>query len=570
MGDKSGNMTRRAFIITGSVIGGGLLVGVGGLSFVNNKAQEFSGLGFGEGASLNAWIRIDTNNTIKLAIARAEMGQGIHTSLPMLIAEELEVDLDQIEIIHPQLEPPYANVNLATGGAKNSGESGFHFMQKVAHMVPYVATGGSTSIRDAYFHYRNIGAATKEMLIEAAAKKWNMDSKDLYAKSGQILNKNGESFTYGELALDAANEKPPETPNLKSKQEFKLIGKSVPRLDIKQKVNGTAEFGLDVRRQNMQYAVIKHAPIAGATVKGVKNEDKISGMPGVSKIVKMPNAIAVVANNTWRARNAALLVDLDIDTQGNDVLNTDLIRNKLDAAMRKDPTVVFEDRGNVNEALTSSVNVIKAEYEVPYLAHACMEPLNCTILVEGENAEVWVGHQAPTLLVWGVAEGASVSNDSVKINITYLGGGFGRRAEKDFAVQAGMIGRAMEGTPVQLVWTREEDIKNDALRPLVISRFEAGFDDKNVPIAWKNKIANQSVMISMMQRNAAFMTPSPSDDKSSTEGATELPYDIPSTMVDVSLIELPIQVGTWRSVGHSQNAFFTESFVDEINLSLNP
>lgn len=570
MGSNSGNISRRAFIVSGSIIGGGLLVGVGGLTYVNRQIGKFSGEGFGDGHSLNAWIRIDKDNTVRLAIARAEMGQGVHTSLAMLLAEELEIDLEQVEIVHPQLEAPYANVNLATGGQRNASSSGFHFMQKVAYLVPYVATGGSTSIRDGYTHLRTIGASAKEMLLKAAAKNWNVNPGNLKAKKGHITNTNDDSrISYGELVELAIKEKPPESPRLKSKTEFNYLGKSVPRLDIEPKVTGEAIFGLDVRHPEMLYAVIKHAPVVGAKVIGIKNEDQILGMRGIQKIVQMDNAIAIIGNNTWRARNAALTAQMDLDTQGNESLSTDGVREQLNAAMTKEPTVVFEDEGNVNDALVKSAQTIKADYEVPYLAHACMEPLNCTILVEGEKAEVWVGHQAPTLLVWGVAEGAGVANDAVKINITYLGGGFGRRAEKDYAVQAGQIGRAMEGVPIQLVWTREEDMKNDAYRPLVISKFEAGFDQNGNLAAWKNKIANQSVMISMMQRNAAFMTPSPADDKSSTEGAMEMPYHIPSRMVDVSLVELPIQVGTWRSVGHSQNAFFTESFMDEVAHKVN-
>lgn len=570
MSSKGNKLTRRAFIISGSIIGGGLLVGVGGLTYANKKMLGFSGEGLGEGNSLNAWVRIDKNNKVKLAIPRAEMGQGIHTALPMLIAEELDIDLNQCEIIHPQLEPPYANVSLATDGAKSAFSSGFHFMQKVAHLVPYVATGGSTTIRDAYFHFRRIGATTRELLVKAAAKKWSSNPSDLRTEAGYVINpKDNNKLSYGDLAEEAAKEKPSENPTLKSKSEFKLLGKPIARLDIQGKVNGKAEFGLDVRRPDMLFAVIKHAPVCGSKVLGIKNEDQVLAMPGIRQIVKMDDAIAVVGDNTWRAKNASLAAQLDIETNGNESLDDAGIKKMLNDAMKEDPTVVFEDEGNVNDSLVKSTKTIKAEYEVPYLAHACMEPLNCTILVENDTAEVWVGHQAPTLLVWGVAKGAEVGNAGVKINITYLGGGFGRRVENDFAIQAGIVGRAMEGTPIQLVWTREEDMQHDPYRPLVLSRFEAGFDENNELIAWKNKIANQSVMISMMQRNAAFMTPSPSDDTSSTEGATELPYKIGSRMVDVSLIDLPIQVGTWRSVGHSQNAFFTESFVDEAAHAVN-
>lgn len=557
-------ITRRAFIISGSIIGGGFALGLGGTLYSNYKKKSFTGRGFEEGEALNPFIFIKPDNTIQLAIARAEMGQGVLTSLAMLCAEELEISLNQIEVIHPQVESPYANINLATNYQRTSSSEGFHFMEKVAYVLPYIATGGSTSIRDGYEHYRMLGASAREMLISAAAKKWEVATSDLKAANGFVINTAGDRISYGELAPLAAQEEPTKNPILKSKKAFNLIGKSVQRIDLKEKVNGTATFGIDVRQPDMLYAAVKHSPIKGAEVLSISNEAEILALRGVKKVMHWSEGAAVIADNTWRAQQAANKLDLELDTKGNESLSTDKIRQGLKQRLSGEIDHIKDEKGNVDTAFDKAGSLVEAEYEVPFLAHATMEPLNCTILVKDGKAKVWVGHQAPFLVSMAVASEADVSKSDVEIDIKYLGGGFGRRAENDFVVEAAKIAKSMEGTPVQMVWSREEDTQNDTYRPMVLSRFKASIDDSEKVGALENHIAMQSVLSSSIGRNFPLMTPPESQDTTAPEGAANLAYDFATTKIGYSFVESPMRLGFWRSVGHSYNAFFTESFMDEM------
>lgn len=560
-------MKRRTFLIAGGVVGGGLLVGIGGLNYYANKRiKEFSGIGMGEGDSLNAFVRIRQDNTIVLAIPRTEMGQGIYTALSQLIAEELEADFSKVEVIYPQAEGPYTNFFMA-GMKPADFEGGLTMMQKIFAIIPNILTGGSTSVRDAYDYYRRMGAVAREMLISAAAKEWQVNPSDCYAEKGMVINKkNGEQKSFGQLAANAAKEEAPEFPPLKNKSDFKLIGKSVDRLDVPAKVTGKAVFGLDVRVPNMKYAVIRHPSFVGGKITSVNNMDKILAMAGVVKVVQIEEGVAVVADDTWHAKNAAAALELQ-EEQNKALGHLDAIPT-LKEAMKGEPGKVWEDVGKIDDILAKAPKVIEAEYMVPYLAHACMEPLNCTVLVDGEKAEVWTGCQSTTFVVNGVAEGAGIDKAKIKTNITFLGGGFGRRGETDFVLRAARIAKQLPGTPVQLVYTREEDMKNDYYRPAVVTQLKAAFDDKHI-LGWKKKVGTQGALSQLFKRNIPLMKLKPEDDESATEGMRNLPYAMSASYTDVTCVDLPVSVGTWRSVGHSHNAFFSESFMDECAATLN-
>ncbi len=547
-------------MIAGGVAGGALVVGIGGMSYLNRSIRKYTGMGMGEGESLNAFVRISPDNQVTLAVARAEMGQGVYTSLPQLIAEELEIDMDQIKVVHPQNEGPYANLWMAHEQPR-AEDGSMTMMQKIFSFIPNVLTGGSTSIRDGYHHQRMVGAMAREMLITAAAQRWDTNASDCYAEKGHIVNRSsGDKLTYGALAAAAAQVKPPKNPPLKARKDFKIVGKPVARLDIPTKVDGSATFGLDVRLPGMQYAVIRHPSYVGGSILSVKNEAQIKGMSGVSGLVKVNDAVAVVAETTWHARNAALA--LDVEEQENlEHGHKDALKD-LKSAMAGEPTKVWEDEGDIEQTLAGAPNVIEAEYHVPYLAHACMEPLNCTVLVDGDKAEVWTGNQSPTFIVNGVSDGAGVKKSNVKINVTYLGGGFGRRAETDYVYKAAKVAKEFPGTPIQLVYTREEDMKNDFYRPAVMNQMKAALSDKEI-LGWKKKVGTQGALSGLLGRNVPMMPMKPEDDPSSTEGMRELKYRLGDAYTDLTCIDLPMSVGTWRSVGHSQNAFFTESFMDE-------
>jgi isoquinoline 1-oxidoreductase beta subunit len=554
-------MKRRAFLIAGGVLGGGLVVGIGGFNYyVNKRLKEYSGIGMGEGDSLNAFVRIRPDNTIALAVPKAEMGQGVYTALPQLIAEELEADFSKIEVIYPQSESPYASFFLAEMKPADF-EGGLSMMQKIFAIIPNILTGGSTSVRDAYDNYRRMGATARIMLINAAAKEWNVSPDDCYAEKSMVINKKTkQQKTFGELAAKAAKEKAPEFPKLKEKTDFKLIGKSIARVDVPDKVTGKAIFGLDVRIPNMKFAVIRHPAHVGGKITAITNLDKIMAMTGVVKVVQIEEGVAVIADDTWHAKNAADALELQ-EEQNKEHGHVDAIP-ALKEAMKGKPGKVWEDVGGMEEVLSKAPKVLEVEYMVPYLAHACMEPLNCTVLVTGDQAEAWTGNQSTTFVINGVSEGAGVDKDKIKTNITYLGGGFGRRGETDFVLRAAKIAKQMPGTPVQLVYTREEDMKNDYYRPAVITQLKAALDDKKI-LGWKKKVGTQGALAGLMKRNIPINKLNAEDDESTTEGLRNLPYLMTAAYTDVTCVDLPVNVGTWRSVGHSHNAFFSESFMDE-------
>ncbi len=560
---KKGKWTRRAFMLTGGVIGGGLLVGIGGNMYVNKKIKEYTGTGFGDGSSLNAWIRIAADNTITLAVPRSEMGQGVYTSVPMLIAEELEVDMKSVKVIHPQAESPYANTQLVAGSPRDV-HSGFNIMEKVASFLPVVATGGSTTITDGFDNLRIVGATAREALIQAAADKWNVGTDDCYAESAFVHNKKTkEKISYGALAEAASAIEIKGIPTLKKQKDFKILGKPVQRLDIPEKVTGAAQFGLDARPDNMLFAAIKHASYHDGKINSISNQTDIEKMAGVKKVILLPEGIGavVVADNTWRAKNAALA--LDFEEEGNDTLSSEEIAKLQEETIANNIIATPLDKGNVDEVFENSDQVIEAKYNVPYLAHACMEPINCTVLVDNDKAEAWVGHQGTSLVVNAINQATGVKKANIKTNITYLGGGFGRRAEIDMVLNAAHVANEMKGTPIQLVYTREEAMRHEMYRPAVASNFKAVVNKDGTIEAWENKMALQSVFYSSIMRIMPAMAEPPEKDPTSIEGAANLPYDIKNNRVAFGQLDLPIQVGNWRSVGSSQNAFFTESFIDE-------
>ncbi len=560
---KRGKWTRRAFIATGGLAGVGLIVGVGGNIYLTKNAYKYSGKGFGDGHNLNAWIHIAPDNTITMAVPRAEMGQGVYTSVPMLIAEELEVNMADIKIMAPQPEPAYANTLVLIGEPKNIYSS-LTFMEKVAHFLPLVATGGSTTVADGFDHLRATGATAREMLIQAAAEKWGVDKSQCYAENAHVVNQNNnDRLSYGELAEAASKIELPEIPKLKEKKDWKVLGKPIQRLDIPEKVTGEAQFGLDVRPENMLFAVIKHATYHDGVISAVSNQSEIEGMSGVKKVIILPKGVAavVVADNTWRARNAALA--MEFDETGNSTLSSEEIAKHAEDVIANKIIAKPLEVGDAAAVLNAAENVVEAKYDVPYLAHACMEPINATVLVNGDKAEVWAGHQGSSIMMDGVNAGAGIEKENITVHSMYLGGGFGRRAEIDMIVNAAYVAKQMEGTPVQLVYTREEDIRHEMYRPYVQSHFRAKLDESGAIEAWENKFALQSVGYSSIMRiKPAFAEP-PEKDPSSSEGAANLPYDMKNALVAFGQLDLPIQVGNWRSVGSSQNAFFTESFMDE-------
>ncbi len=556
--------SRRAFIGVGGLAGVGLVAGVGGYMYMKSAVRKYSGYGLGDGNTMNAWITIAPDNSITLAIPRAEMGQGVYTSLPQLVAEELEVEVAALKVVHPQPESPYSNTFILTQEVPNIYKS-YTVMETMYSFLPIVATGGSTSVADAWYNLRYAGATAREALIQVAANRWNVDPQNCRAENGHVINTgNQERFTYGELAEDAATIEIKELPKLKDRKDFKVIGKPVQRLDVVEKIDGSAEFGLDVRLDGMLYAVVKHPSTIGGKILSIRNEDRIMGMRGVKKIfISEYGPAIVIADNTWRASMAAKALDLEEDGV-NKELSTTTIQTKIEQLLNEDPIEVRIDEGDVDAAMSADGGtLLEARYDVPYLAHATMEPMNCTVLVDEGRCECWVGHQASSVVHNLLREATGVKKKNIHIHTTYLGGGFGRRAEPDFVRFAGSAAKEMPGVPVQTFFTREEDMQNDMYRPMASCVLKAKVNPAGELEAFDSMSVLQSTAHNSLMRIMPSMATPPEKDETTVEGIEDMVYSMKNRRVSFGNLELPIQVGFWRSVGFSQNGFFAESFMDE-------
>jgi isoquinoline 1-oxidoreductase subunit beta len=522
-------LSRRAFLQTGAVAGGGLMLSLS-LPFVNGAEAADA-----DGFAPNAFIRIGSDGRIMLTMPYVEMGQGTYTSISMLIAEELEVDLKQVQLEHaPPNEKLYANPLLGVQ-----------------------ATGNSNAIRGAWQPLRRAGA-TARTLVAAAAKRWNVDPGSCRAQSGEVLHApTGRRVNYGVLAADAAGMPIPESVVLKQPQDFKLIGTAAKRLDTPAKVNGTAVYGIDVRPPGMMIATLAQSPVFGGRVKNV-DDAAAKAVKGVRQIVRLDNAVAVVADHMGAAKKGLAALAIEWDKGPHAKLSTEEIARELEKAVLN-PGPVAQNIGNVDGAMASAVARVDATYRVPFLAHATMEPMNCTVHVRKDGCEVWVGGQAIARAQATAAKTTGLPLGQVVVHNHLIGGGFGRRLDVDGVTRAVQIAMHVEG-PVKVVWTREEDIQHDMYRPFWFDRFSAGLDEKGKPVAWDHRLAGSSVI-------ARWLPPAFNNglDPDSTEGAIDLAYALPNMHVEYLRVEPPgIPTAFWRSVGPSHNVFVTESFMDEL------
>jgi isoquinoline 1-oxidoreductase subunit beta len=524
-------LSRRQFLEAGAAAGGGMILSLY-LPFTQRDADAATTEDFAP----NAFIRIASDGQIVLIMPYVEMGQGTYTSIPMLIAEELDVDLQQVRVEHaPPNEKLYANPLLGVQ-----------------------ATGNSNAIRGAWKPLRQAGAAAKAMLVSAAAKRWNVDPTSCSAQSGEVRHApSGKRATYGELAAEAARLPVPDKVPLKRPEAFKLIGTPAKRLDTAGKVNGTAVYGIDARPPGVKIATLVQSPVFGGRVKSV-DDAAAKSVKGVRQIVRLDDAVAVVADHMGAAKKGLAALVIEWDEGPNAKLTTNAIASELEKATLS-PGAVAQNIGDADKAMASAVTKVEAIYQVPFLAHATMEPMNCTAHVQKDGCELWLGSQAVARVQAMAAKAAGLPPEKVIVHNHLLGGGFGRRLEADGAVRAVEIAKQVDG-PVKVVWTREEDIQHDMYRPYWFDRMSAGLDDQGRPVAWKNRFAGSSVI-------ARWLPPGFKDglDPDSTEGAIELVYDLPNFHVEFVRVEPPgIPTAFWRSVGPSHNVFVTESFIDEL------
>lgn len=539
-------INRRRFLLGTTVVGGGLLIGYAttrpSKHAVANDTLAANGQSF-----LTTWLRIDPDNTVTVLVPHSEMGQGVLTSLPMMAADELDADWDLVNVEQAPATDLFANGVLIKGFAQSMGVSVPGFLDgainKVSEIMNIQITGGSSSVRFTGENgMRVAGAAAREMLIKTAAARWEVPESELTTRLSHVHHAaSGRSATYGELASDAARFEPSPNPRLKEPHEFTLMGKPIPRIDIPAKVDGTAAFGIDARLPGMLYAAVKTSPVFGNKLVSV-NSDVALQRRGVVRVVELDDAVAVVADNYWRAKQALAALDIQFETTANDQVSTQSIYAQFDTALQGELSEDVEE-GDTPTALAGAATTIDATYRVPYLAHAAMEPMNCTVHFHDGKADVWTGTQDNLGIRGRVASISGLDENDVTMHMFYLGGGFGRRLPNTTNTidQATRIAQQFD-VPVQTIWSREEDMQQDYYRPAVTSAFRAGFDANNNLIAWENHYIGKNEPVE----------------------AAHPPYSIPNKSIAYADSPTHVPFGAWRSVAHSQHTFFLESFVDEL------
>jgi isoquinoline 1-oxidoreductase beta subunit len=547
-----GKWSRRAFIASGIAAGGLVVFGVAIRR--GNRSAKVAALVADQGDTLfDVWLKIAPDNTVTAIVPHAEMGQGVHTTLAMMLADELDADWSKVAVLEAPADPEYANYALARGYSAPGVDfpawlvdsvDGFFF--RATQFMALQITGGSNSVKTTgQIAMRTVGAAARHALIEAAADAWDVPASELATRDGRVEHApSGRSETYAALAPAAARLTLADKPVLKSPDEFRIMGTSPPRYDIPAKVDGTAMFGIDARLPGMAYAAVKAAPVFGGKVASA-DAAKVRDLPGVRKVVDLGNAVAVVADDYWQATRALEALAPDFDDAGNGHWEqSDIFRHfadDLDASAAAGNEETDIEKGDARTALETAARVVEAEYRVPFLAHAPMEPMNCTAVVRDGACELWLGTQNPLGFAKEVAGALGIEQDAVTVHNQYLGGGFGRRAFSDFAIQAARIA-ADARVPVKLIWSREEDTRHDHYRQASISRFRAGLDESGRALAWHNHYVN----------------------KYDPEEAPHIPYAIDNQRIVFTKSATHVPWGFWRSVDHSLHAFFTESFVDEL------
>ncbi|NOX69262.1 MAG: xanthine dehydrogenase family protein molybdopterin-binding subunit [Gammaproteobacteria bacterium] len=547
-----GKWTRRAFITTGLLAGGTLVIGVA--IRPGNRPEKVARLVANDGETvLNIWLKIDANNVVTAIVPHAEMGQGVHTTLAMMLADEMDADWSQVRMMEAPAHKEYANYALARGYTLGDADFPAFLIDTVdgifltaTKQMNLQITGGSTSVATTgMIGMRVAGAAAKAILLESAAATWQVPARQLRARNSHIFHDASDrSAPFSEFAPAAANIDAPAKPRLKSTSEFTIMGTSPQKLDIPAKVDGSAKFGIDAVLPGMKYAAVKASPVFGETIKSI-DPASIEDLPGVRKVVNLGDAAVVIADGYWQAQQALNRLEIEFTATGNEKVEQSAIFQQFakamdDATEKKNHTRDFET-GNTETAMAESSHFVEAEYKVPYLAHATMEPMNCTAWVHDDQCELWLGTQNPLGFAGEVAEAMQMDQENVIVHNQYLGGGFGRRAFADFAIQAGRIA-AQVPYPVKLIWSREEDMRHDHYRQANISRFKASLDSSGKPTAWVNQFV----------------------DKHDPVEAPYIPYGIDNQLIHFADSETHVPWGFWRSVDHSLHAFFTESFADEL------
>ncbi|WP_095012903.1 xanthine dehydrogenase family protein molybdopterin-binding subunit [Tsuneonella mangrovi] len=551
-----GKWTRRGFIGAGVLTGGALVVGVA-VRPDNPIGEVREDVASGPGEQLvNAWVKVDKDNTVTAIVPHCEMGQGAHTALAQMLADEMDADWSKVAVMQAPADGFYVVPDTArefvakwSVDAPNWLEPTYNgLFTKVARLADAMITGGSSSVRTTGQHTMRIaGAAARHMLVAAAADEWNVPASEIVASNSLLTHQpSGKTATYGDFAEAASKQHMPQTPPLKDVSQYKLMGRPLQRLDIPAKVNGSAKFGIDaqIAGQALKYAAIRQPPVPGAKIASVSSADA-EKMAGVHKVLNLDDFVAVVADSYWQAQQALNAVETTYSKTDDDGLDSAGLYARfsktLDDAGDSGGKSLRDD-GDANDAFAKASKKVTAEYRVPFLAHAAMEPMNCTAWAQSDKCEVWTSTQVPLMARTAIAKALDLSKEDVIVNQLYLGGAFGRRLESDYPVQAARVSKAI-GAPVKLIWSREEDTQHDFYRPADISRFSAGIDAAGKPVSWNNAFTQLN------------------DPPGSWDVAH---YDIPNVLVRHAKAGLHLRFGSLRSVDHSQQGFFIESFIDEL------
>ena len=524
--------SRRTFLKSTAAVAGGLVIGF--------WLPERGGRAFAQGAPKavhpNAFLRIGKDGTVTVIVKHLEFGQGVTTSLPMLVAEELECDWTKVKAELAPAGPEFANLAFGMQG-----------------------TGGSSSVSNSWEQFRTVGAQARTMLVAAAAAQWKAKAADCRAEKGFVTGPGGRKASYGQLAEAASKQPVPEKVTLKPRKDFKLIGKPTRRIDSQEKVDAKTVFGMDVKRPNLHVAVVLHPPVFGARVGGI-GADKVKGVPGVTHVVETSNGVAVVAKSFWAAKKGrdALEVQWDVPPALK-VSSEGLMAQYRELAKQPGPQA---KKAADPAALKAAAKTVSAEYEFPFLAHAPMEPLNCTVEFRGTEAEIWAGSQFQTVDQAAAAKVFGLAPEKVRLNTMAAGGGFGRRANpaSDYIVEACEIAKEIK-VPVKVIWTREDDIRGGYYRPAYLHRVEAGLDAKGLVAGWKHAIVGQSIVTGTPFEG--FLVKNGIDD-TSVEGVADTPYDLANLDVTLHTTKSAVPSLWWRSVGHTHTAFVMETMIDEL------
>ena len=483
----------------------------------------------------NAYLAIRPDGTAVLTVPKSEMGQGVRTALPLVLAEELDLDMSRVELVQAMPGPDF----------------------------PHLGTGGSTSVSTTWTALRTAGAAAREMLVAAAAKTWGVPADQCRTEKGFVLGPGGKKAGYGTLVEAAAKLPVPKAPRLKTPADFHLLGRPTRRVDGPKIITGKAVFGLDVRRPGQRFAAILRCPVVGGQPKAW-DDTRARAVRGVKAVMKVPTGLAVVADGTWAAFKGreALATTVTWDEGPHQDFNSRDLETRMRAAL-DGPADPARQAGDVPAALKAAARVVEAEYFFPFQSHATMEPMNATVHARADGAELWMGTQAPNSAQERAAKALGLKTEQVQVNVALLGGGFGRRSGTDFSTEAAQVAKAVGGGPIQVVWSREDDFRHDQFHPATLHRLKAGMDSQGGLTAWSHRMAGGAVLRSWLGGQKA-----PGQAETEANGAHDIPYDIPALDVAFAEVEVPVALGWWRAIEIVPNVFARECFLDEVAHSL--